>query len=67
VVDRISKDKAKDWELENPLYNFYKLNPVDMSYHFSYDTGQESFFTKFFYPKTSSKKQISQYLLSLMK
>jgi hypothetical protein len=36
----MSKDKAKDWELEKPLYNFYNLNPVDMSYNFSYDTGQ---------------------------
>jgi hypothetical protein len=34
------KDKANDSELETPLYNFYNLNPVDMSYNFSYDTGQ---------------------------
>ena len=44
TADRISKDMS--WELKTPLYNFYNLNPVDMSYNFSYDTGQD-YFTQF--------------------
>ena len=38
--NNLSKDQEKDWELETPLYNFYNLNPSDMSYNFSYDTGK---------------------------
>ena len=40
-MDNKSKDQEQDWELETPLYNFYNLNPVDMSYNFSYDTVQD--------------------------
>ena len=48
TADRMSKDMSEDWELETPLYNFYNLNHVDMSYNFSYDTGQDYlYFTHF--------------------
>ena len=48
TADRISKDMSEDWELKTPLYNFYNLNHVDMSYNFSYDTGQDYlYFTHF--------------------
>merc|ERR1711892_118210 len=35
-------EQVEDWELETPLYNFYNLNPIDLSYNFSYDTGWSS-------------------------
>ena len=41
-----SLDFRNNWEHETPLYNSYHLNPVDMSYNFSYDTGDSIFLVR---------------------